>query len=1010
MKYNLIRNGHFYGSGDHTFTWTDLEILQDGNTTSSGVTVSGVNDLTTDLSQRIKVDGIRLYASDLTKSSNIHFYYKNLVSDEYSLLSTSVGAYYYTTIPEPSAPRYIKVVTSGISLDLYEFQIFNNDYIVAFGEDGQQYIEYLEDTPIGEEGNPQAIPVYNNSDLNMPANAYTCVDYSGAVGDDYIELSSSINGTYYSIDDGAIIEDDQDYSAWRWRDGTYVNTEVVDHKVVVEGTPGVYKGQLPLNNASNSFNTAEHCWDNGDNNKIYAVGSDGILKLWEYYVDTNIWTYIGEISPGCTGHAFKATMCYMDDYIYCLTDGNQSFGRYDLNGVQDNWEALPSHPVAETGSNPRRNICSDYNRYIYCVDFSRWSIVARLYRYDTTTSGWSSLNAGYTIGQSDCYASWFSLAYDGDDNRNYLYLLMGLRNNNHYIQRYDIDLDTWNTTYFYTGDIDGNNEGSRSLSYYGGNIWFASNGSAGKLFKYNVTTSELESMDVSFTFFQPGDCTYSVYMIAYGDKIYCSQINGDRGGLYVYDASSLLYGSYTTPMFKLDNKYESSSFITRGITSSGTGSISYDENTFNGSIRVRSSDIDPVPMYFSCILYTYASDSHVVLWYPYDGTYIDRTHSLYNRQHVVLSAAVDWQNGNYCINWSQGYYDWDEACYVSIYNKEGSAVYSITTGYNYLFNDKMEFEGEHGLWVYGNYNTSASRKLRHFDSDLSIIYTYSESQTDFLYDMTTEYTSRGCWYTNSLDNTLVHMSSVGGKLSTIVLPSPRYVARTLDNGVYVYDSSLIQILRYNSSGVKVSEFDVPTTDAYGSAVVNFMYSDFNNGFWYRHGDYVRHVTEAGQVDVGPVFVADCNQLRGAPDGCFAYSNDDNLMYWIDMEGNKTSRAMPGGAASVFGGIYYNYDSFESFKNHYIPISADPVWGTGGSLEWEEVSKDGYFLPKVRYHQAEITIRGDAELEKLVMAPAVRTEDISPKQSKNIYIKTNIPIGVDVTDYTSRLRTWWGVQD
>ena len=114
MEYNLVRNAYFAslttsGTGNVELSWTQLESLMDGNTTSSGVslTSSGILFLETDLSQRIKVDGIRLYANDLTKSANINFYYKNDTGDSYSLITTQSGSYYYATIADPSAPRYI---------------------------------------------------------------------------------------------------------------------------------------------------------------------------------------------------------------------------------------------------------------------------------------------------------------------------------------------------------------------------------------------------------------------------------------------------------------------------------------------------------------------------------------------------------------------------------------------------------------------------------------------------------------------------------------------------------------------------------------------------------------------------------------------------------------------------------------------------------------------------------------------------------------------------------------
>jgi hypothetical protein len=104
-----------------------------------------------------------------------------------------------------------------------------------------------------------------------------------------------------------------------------------------------------------------------------------------------------------------------------------------------------------------------------------------------------------------------------------------------------------------------------------------------------------------------------------------------------------------------------------------------------------------------------------------------------------------------------------------------------------------------------------------------------------------------------------------------------------------------------------------------------------------------------------------------------------------------------------------------FKNttNIIPVNYDPVWAPGGSLEWKEVKKDGYFLPKVKYHQIEVTLRNNdgvstPTLNKLIISPAVKVQDIQPQTSKNIYIKTVVPDGASIQDYETKLKAWWGV--
>ena len=1031
MRYNLIRNGYFNAFGDHTFTWSELELLQDGNTTSSGVTISGTNTLVVDLSQRIKVDGIRLYASDMSKSSNIHFYYKNGTSDSYASLITNSGTYYSTTIPAPSAPRYIKVTISGVSMDLYEFQVFNDDYIVNFGENGQQYAKYIENTPIGEIGDPQAIPIYNNSEYNMAATAYTCVEAVGSDYDNYIEISSSENGIYYSISDGAIIEDDLLTSDWKWSDGNLDAVEVnsnnnLEVSLIVDRNS---LNEIPSNIKTYNWYVTESAWDfDPVSKKMYVSGSDGIYKLWEYDYENDTYSYIGEIGGGTvTNESWKGSMCILDNKIYSIPESTQVFGYYDLNGPQDNWTTLSGHPKSLSGSDPRRVICSDYSRYIYCIDIARWGLIKQFYRYDTTTSGWSALNNGYSNNSADNYTQAAHICYDYD--RDYIYFSYQCRGAPWYIQRYNVNTDTWNTTYYNLSALKTSpgNGSYAAISYNNNTIWvaFSADKADHDLYGINVVTGVTTcytdiGWELEYWSDTTGYANYSSYLIAIdslpGDsapaRIFAGQVEGDRTHLYSFH-SLYRYGTYTTPILKLRDKYNSSYFYIDGNTSSGSGSISYDENMYNGTIRVRSSDTEPVPIYESYLGYAENGDIHFVSWSPYNNSYVDSEKWTSSNSAILVAVSSDWQDGRYAICWGYGYWHISDTSVISIYDRNGNLLYSKNTNdnYYYYFNYQFQFDGEHGVWGYGNINDSSNRTLRHMDEDLSLIASYNEGAQHFLYDLATEYNGRGCWYTNLIDDTLVHMNSDCTKLNTIVLNSPRDLARTTDGGCWVYDSDDEKVYRYDWDGNRIFIFELPYNDEYQSSGLSYMIDDGRDGFWYRHNDVLRHVTSGGVVDVGPVTVVDMNRLFGTPIGCFVHSSDDNKMYWINMDGNIESwHSMPGAESEVISGFYYGYDEFVNFKERYIPVSYDPVWGTGGSLEWQEVRKDGYFLPKTQYHQAEITLRGDAELEKIIIAPAIKTPDIQPKQSKNIYVRTNIPVDADISDYEIKLRTWWGVED
>ena len=729
MQYNLIRNGSLKsltssGTGNTSLSWAQLESLLDGTTASGGVsvTVSGVLYLEADISQRIKLDSVRLYSSDLTKSANIVFYVKDAESSSYSQLTTNVSTYYYPTLVEPKAPRFVLVTISGVGMTIHEYEAVNNDYIVAFGSDGSQYAKYLEDTPVGSEGTAETISLFNNSSslTGMAATAYTVVDYTGSVADEYVKISSSQNGTYYGIEDGALIEDDNLNSTYRWSMGSFVDTEVSVDEVIIS-------------------------------------------------------------SPSTSG-------------------------------------------------------------------------------------------------------------------------------------------------------------------------------------------------------------------------------------------------TYATPIFKLDNQYNSSYFITDGTAVSGTGSISYDANVYNGTIRVKSSNTEPTPISEAYLVLATRNmnptkyipyTSSYATWFSYDG----------GASTYGMSMAVDRRTGYVVMTYMYSF-STTVRTYVRIYNRSGGVVITglwSDSNYAYSGDVNLEFDKSGGLWSYSSsYNPAAPgtpRTLKHINSTLSALASISDSFIDFLYDFAVELDGDGVWYTDKVDDLVIHKNTSGTTIHSIALETPRAICGTLDNGCWVVDNKdgdTATAYRYNSSGGVVKTVTLPETPAYNKAQANRMTTDYENGFWYRHDSYVYHVTSGGSVDVGPIFINNANRLRGAHNGCFVISTTNDVLYFIDKAVGDITRStsIASNAQSVFGVFPFNNDSVVEFQNtsNWIPASYDPVWGTGGTAEWQEVRKDGYFLSKARYHRTEVTLRGDATLEKILLPPAIKTEDIQPQQSQNIYIKTDIPEGADITDYETRIKTWFGVQE
>ncbi len=1024
MNYNLIRNGSLKalttaGTGDISLSYDQLEKLQDQNTTSNSVTItSGVLYLEADLSQRIKVDGIRLYADDLTKSSNIEFAFKNSSGGSYTPLSTSVSSHYSTTIPDPSAPRFVRAVISGTNIGLFEFQIFNDDTIVAFGQDGQTFAEYLTDTPIGTVGTPQAVAIYNNGTSPIPAVAYVSIDHTATSGDNYVEISTSLNGTYFSIDDGALIEDDKENSTYRWGMGLFDDVEVSADKLVVPVTNAIdYRlGEIPLTDKTNSFNTADHCWDYDKiNEKMYVIASDGIVKLFDYDYNNDVWTHINEINPGCTGHSTKASMCYMNDYVYVICDGDQDFGRYDLNGPTAsggafNWTSLSSPTADDGGTDSRRNICSDYIRYIYSIDLST-TPTNKLQRYDTVSGTWSALSSGYSLVAEAHESPRCHMWFDGDEGRSFLYLIIGWRTETRYIQRYSIDLDTWNTTYFDLNTIYAQTsfaDNQTSMSYYDNIIWFMLGNAAAdnKLYKYNVSTTVFTEIDIGFKVRDGLSATLSDYMIAIKPKpdktgrLFMGNIDSNRSYLFTYDEVPDA-GTYTTPIFQLTDGNQASYFVIDGNTTSGVASISFDGDVFDGTIRVRNSDTAPIVV-------------EEVYWNYHGGT--DTTDGAVQKSIVHNDVTTDiWANVSLNATWAilgatavdrrTGYvaagFMHSTVGQINVYDRDGNLVYAPVQSTRYRADVNMEFDKFGGLWIYGDF----FKYLVHFDS-VGIIYELYNSGTDFVYDLAAEMDGDGVWYTDKIDDILYHLDGDGTILHTISLDTPRAICGTLDNGCWVSDNNNQIARRYNSSGVLVTSVTIGRS-------ISRMTTDMNNGFWYLSGNRVYHVTSGGTQDVNVEFNQP-TKIKGGHNGVLVWSENQDYVKYLNNAGSVTrtftAAAIELGISGYPALFSFRLEDAKDFKDtsDIMPVSYDPIWGTGGSLSWLEVRKDGYFLPKKIYHQAEITLRGSAELTKVIMAPALKVQDIPAGDFKNIYIRTNIPEVAGVDDYTARIKAWWGV--
>jgi hypothetical protein len=1026
MNYNLIRNAYFRsltvsGTGNVDLSWTQLESLMDQNLTSSGVTltISDILYLETDLSQRIKVDGIRLYASDLSKSSNINFYYKNAESDSYTLLTTYSGAsYYYTTITSPSAPQFMRVTVSGVATELYEFLIYNDDYVVAFGTDGQTYAKYLDNTPVGEEGAPQAIAIYNNDTSAIPATGYTTIDYTGTDADNYVKISPSENGTYKGLADGVLIKDNSGASTYIWDMGEYTdNTIVENNKLILVDTDTTDAKDklcdLPLTDGSESLNVGESAMTYDLTNEvIYALGCEAsptILKLYKYDIPTNDWIYLWEVNPGITGYENNAGICYLDGYVYIVCNTvDFVFGKYNMVTMSGVWEPLATASGLPSQAGGALSIDTDGNTYIYLAVADRVSGNA-FQRYNTVSGTWAVLDNGFGRSSSGFTNITMSMAYDTD--RDYVYAFAGDHGGTYeYVSRYSVATDTWNANYLNRTTLGGSPFGS-CVAYYEDYIFLYGSGYTPTAYLYHIPSDSSRSVSVGNPTIHPvvriNNSDFKTFMQVISPRkgndtmsIIFGCVAGYEDELYGYNMTPVYdrSGTYTSPIFKMDDVYSSSYFIVDATTTSGFTSASYDDGSYNGTIRVRSSNIDPLTV--DEIYWTYPEyTAHLV---PYNDSQTDQwiLHDELNAYHT----AVNRRNGDVAV--ACGHHVW--FCYVKKYDKNGNLLYSQGLRDGTYAYTSLEFDKFGGIWLY----SAGSYYLCHLNYSLGTV-TYSLiGVIDFLHDLAVEMDGDGVWYTDKIYDFVIHRDANGVLLRQIALNEPRAICGTLDNGCWVIDNGgdIEMAYRYNSGGdlVKTVSLGRPAT---------YMTTDMSDGFWYISDSRICHVTSGG-IETVNIGLDQPTRIKGGYNGCIVWSSSQDYVKYIDNAGNITRTFSISGESNTAcpALLSFKYDSFKTFKDtiNILPASYDPVWGTGGSLEWKEVRKDGYFLPKGKYHQAELTLRTNnvaytPYVSKLVMAPAIKIEDIPSKSYKNMYIKTDIPPGADITDHETKLKTWWKIE-
>jgi hypothetical protein len=776
---------------------------------------------------------------------------------------------------------------------------------------------------------------------------------------------------------------------------------------------------LPNGTADEAFRTGANTWDwDRVNKKMYVMGLEGTaLSLWDYDYTADTWNYLTNLAPAVAASDRFPVMSYCDGAIYVISKYDGTFGKYTISGAVNNWTNLANPTFSYTlTSLDRVSMCSDGVRYIYALtsEYGQSTNNRNFKRFDTVSGTWSSMNIGYeqydyTSGSGTGYTNTSCLAYDYDKGRIYLVNASESYTGNHYIQLYNVSSDSWGTNWFNVRTVYDTVTVRESIWYHNKWLYVSCNPTfdPGYFFRYNLDTTEIEKLNLGYVHYSDNNTDMvGLYIIAidndesaFGSSVYFAQINSDRKYLYSYNAQNDSSGTYTSPIFKMDDPHSSSYFIVDATTTSGFTSVSYDSGSYNGTIRVRGSDIEPLVI--EEIYFPYSDDARKMV--PYTGSDVGWLTDYCNLGSTIMTA-VDRRTGDVLF-----VCQWYQNAYIYKYDRNANFLYESGSKVDEVFTTNVEFDKVGGFWGYSGYTRygTDNRRLVHRDSTLAIqLVQIHESGADFLHDFAVEMNGDGVWYTNKTVNVVYHLDTDGNTLQQIVLQTPRAICGTSDNGCWVMDNTDLKVRRYAFNGNLVKTITL-------TRYADRMTSDLLDGFWYMRDNTIYHVTSEGVEDTSTM-VSQPTMIRAMHTGCVVWSRVTNIITCIDFNGNITRTFTRSSSTYGFGVYAHNYTDHLNYHTDIMPISYDLVWGTTGSASWKEVRKDGYFLPKELYHQAELTLRtNNAQytpyVNKLLMAPAIKIEDIPSKSYKNMYIKTDIPTGADITDHETKLKTWWKIE-
>jgi hypothetical protein len=357
---------------------------------------------------------------------------------------------------------------------------------------------------------------------------------------------------------------------------------------------------------------------------------------------------------------------------------------------------------------------------------------------------------------------------------------------------------------------------------------------------------------------------------------------------------------------------------------------------------------------------------------------------------------------------------------IHIYNTNGQLIRSASVDTSdYIMSSNILLDVSEGVWFFN----TGTYVLKHLDKNNNLI---GSKVLQGLYHMDACQSSDGVWYVNRTTKTLI---KIGGTLSTLVtinLVDPYQVCVNSDDSCWVIDNADPDfgktIKKYSSLGILEK-----TIVTVGTFLV--ISSDFMDGFYvFSTNDtpqQVHHYDSNGNRTMVVSNLASDSNIHGGMYGVVMYSSILKRIRYIEKKSSQIVWTKY--YSDIFTESNYAHSSPPVLfcfgieeQNRYnnstrlIPQSFEEHWGSSSnSLPWKVVPKDGYFLPKTRYHQVRLTLRNfDGKttpyVHDIILAPAISITDIKPYESKPLFVRTNIPAGTELKQLSTRIKVWWDV--